>query len=132
MAKTTLTWRQRNARIVRAYKAGATVQEMAVQFGVDRTTIYNVLRHENLPLPKVMKMHNARQEIVRLRLEGVSLRQIAKMTRTSRADVATALRGAGLDTSRIAAGGTKRGRLKSASTEVAKNENASPEPSQRP
>lgn len=64
------------ADLVTAYTAGATVYQLAAQFGIDRKTVSRILRRHHVPMRRTgltpTDIANARQ----LRTEGWTLRRI--------------------------------------------------------
>lgn len=69
--------------IVARRKAGTPIKQIATDFGLNRSTINDILRSEGVPARRATIGPEYREEIVRLYGEGLSIAQVAKRYRVS-------------------------------------------------
>ena len=84
------------ARLVGDYLAGATVQELAENYGIHRATVFAHLRRRNTPRRVPGLDVDERAEVVRLFRGGVSMRAIARRLGAGRKAVRDCLGEAGV------------------------------------
>lgn len=66
----------REAGVVTAYTAGATVYQLAAQFGIDRKTVSRMLRRHNVPMRRSGLTPTDIADARQLRADGWTLRRI--------------------------------------------------------
>lgn len=96
---------ERNARIVKWRETGATVNEMAKEFGMSRSGIEYVLRRE---APKLLKRRTKSSRyaqraarVVKLRKQNLKLKEIAEIVGSDTSTVSMILKDAGLGQTRV-------------------------------
>jgi DNA-binding transcriptional regulator LsrR (DeoR family) len=82
--------------LVAGYRAGATVQELAEQFGIHRTTVRAHLEREHVPIRAPGLRPDQIEDVVLLYVEGWSARKLAKRFKVSDHTIAAELRRAGV------------------------------------
>jgi transposase-like protein len=65
-------------QIVARRKTGTPIKQIAADFGLNRSTINDILRAEGVPARRATIGPEHREEIVRLYGEGLSIAQVAK------------------------------------------------------
>ena len=65
-------------KLVEGYRSGKTVYELGREFGIHRTTVGIILRRQGLAPVRRSACEQHRDEIMRLRNEGVSYRRIGE------------------------------------------------------
>jgi IS30 family transposase len=84
------------ARLVAARRAGATVRELADQFGIHRTTVTTHLQREGMPTRTGGLGTDDVDEVVHLYQQGWSARKLAKRFGVSDHTIAAELKRSGI------------------------------------